>query len=82
MEQEEVTVYGTTWCGDCRRAKLFMDTHKIDYTWVDIEQDAEASRRVKEINGGYSSVPTIVFPDGTTLVEPSNAELARKFGVR
>ncbi len=79
MNQADVTVYGTAWCGDCRRAKLFFDTHKIDYNWVDIEQDAEAALKVMEINDGYRSVPTIVFEDGSILVEPSNAELAQKF---
>ena len=82
MEQAGITVYGTTWCGDCRRAKLFLDTRKIGYDWVDIEEDAQAAMKVMEINGGYRSVPTIVFEDGSILVEPSNAELAQKFAGR
>ena len=69
MEQTGITVYGTAWCGDCRRAKLFLDTRKIGYDWVDIEQDAEAAIKVMDINGGYRSVPTIVFEDGSILVE-------------
>ena len=43
MEQAGITVYGTTWCGDCRRAKLFLDTRRND--WVDIEEDAEAAMK-------------------------------------
>ena len=73
--------YGTNWCGDCRRSKLFLDTYGLVYDWVDIEQDAEAALKVMEINGGRS-VPTIVFRDGSILVEPSNAELAQQLGVR
>ena len=82
MEQQDITVYGTNWCGDCRRAKLFMDTRGIGYDWIDIENDSDAAKRVMEINGGYRSVPTIVFEDGSILVEPSNTELARKFAGR
>ena len=82
MEQQRITVYGTDWCGDCRRSKLFLDTHGVGYDWIDIEQDAEASLKVMEINGGYRSVPTIVFADGSVLVEPTNAELAQQLGVR
>ena len=81
MEPSKITMYGTTWCGDCRRAKFFFDQNDIDYEWVDIDQDAEAARLVSEINNGYRSVPTIVFEDGTILVEPTNAELAHKLGV-
>ena len=82
MEQQRITVYGTDWCGDCRRSKLFLDTHGVGYDWIDIEQDAEASLKVMEINGGYRSVPTIVFADGSVLVEPTNADLAQQLGVR
>ena len=82
MEQQGITVYGTNWCGDCKRAKLFFDTHGIGYDWIDIEQDADAALKVMEVNGGYRSVPTIVFEDGSVLVEPSNAELAQQLGVR
>lgn len=82
MEQSGIIVYGTAWCGDCRRTKLFLDRRGIGYEWVDIERDSEAARRVTEINGGYRSVPTIVFEDGSVLVEPSDAQLAHKLGVR
>ncbi len=59
-----------------------MDTRGIGYDWIDIENDTDAAKRVMEINGGYRSVPTIVFEDGSILVEPSNAELAQKFAGR
>lgn len=77
-----ITVYGTTWCPDCRRAKQFLGEHRLPYDWVDIEQDPEAMAYVEEINEGKRVVPTIVFPDGSLLIEPSNAELADKLGLR
>lgn len=76
-----VIMYSTHWCPDCRRAKAFLDRHSVPYTVVDIDQDLEAARYVVRINGGMRRVPTIVFGDGSALVEPSNAELAQKLGI-
>ncbi len=81
MASAGITMYGTAWCGDCSRAKLFFDTHKIAYDYVDIDEDEAAGRYVQEVNRGYRSVPTIVFGDGSILVEPSNTELARKMQI-
>jgi glutaredoxin-like protein len=80
MEQERTTimVYGTTWCPDCVRAKRVLDQHQVRYEWIDIAQHTNAAAYVERANGGMRRVPTIVFPDGSILVEPSNAELARR----
>lgn len=77
-----LVVYGTAWCGDCYRSKRFLDRNGVPYTWVDIDQDAEGAKQVIEINQGRRSVPTIVFPDGSTLTEPSDGQLGRKLGLR
>jgi glutaredoxin-like protein len=76
-----ITVYVTDWCGDCRRAIAFLEAHHIAFASVNIDKDAAAMMLVKKLNHGNRSVPTIVFPDGSTLVEPSNAQLAKKLGV-
>ncbi len=78
---KRIVMYGTTWCLDCKRAKQFLGVRGIQYHWVDIEKDAEARAFVERINEGKRIVPTIVFPDGSTLVEPSNAELAEKLSI-
>jgi mycoredoxin len=78
--QNEIIVYGTNWCGDTRRARRFLDENNISYHWIDIDQDKEARKYVEEVNHGYRSVPTIIFPDGSMLVEPSTTQLAQKFG--
>jgi thioredoxin reductase (NADPH) len=75
-------VYSTTWCPDCKRAKRFLSEHRIAYRNVDIEHNAEAADFVQEINNGMRIVPTIIFPDGTILTEPSDAELAEKLGLQ
>jgi mycoredoxin len=76
MTQEDtIIVYGTTWCPDCWRAKKFLESRGIPYRWVNVEEEAQAGAYVEQVNGGQRRVPTIVFPDGSILVEPSNAEL-------
>ncbi len=81
MIDNEIIVYGTTWCPDCKRAKQFFGEQRVAYTWVDIEHDARAMDYVEQINAGKRVIPTIVFPDGSLLIEPSNAELAVKLGI-
>jgi mycoredoxin len=73
-----IIVYGTSWCSDCRRAQRVLDLNKVAYTYVNIEHDEEAAEYVVRVNKGHRSVPTIVFPDGAILVEPSNLELQKK----
>ena len=78
MAEPQITVYGAYWCPDCRRAKQFLGEQFIPYNWVDIEQDPIAEQLVIEKNNGKRIIPTIIFADGSLLVEPSNAELASK----
>lgn len=80
-ETRKIIIYGTTWCGDSRRAKRFFDENKIEYDWIDIDLDREAGKLVEQINGGFRSVPTIIFPDGSTLTEPSTFQLRTKFNL-
>ena len=81
MVQANIIVYGADWCSDCRRAKQFMDEHNIQFDWIDIEVNEEARETVKKINNGRRIIPTIIFHDGSVLVEPSNATLGRKLCV-
>ncbi len=76
--QPGITVYGTDWCGDCRRTKRLLDEHQIPYNWIDIDKDREGEKFVKTTNRGNRSVPTIVFGDGSILVEPTNTRLSEK----
>lgn len=82
MPDAQIVLYGAHWCPDCRRSKQFLGEHQIPYTWVDIEQDPDAESLVISTNGGKRIVPTIVFPDGSFLAEPANAELAEKLGLK
>jgi mycoredoxin len=71
----EVKFYGAMWCGDTRRARAWMDKFKVAYTWVDVDKDKAAEEYVKSVNNGFRSIPTIEFPDGSRLVEPSTKKL-------
>jgi thioredoxin reductase (NADPH) len=82
MAESKVTVYGAYWCPDCRRSKKFLGEQFIPYQWVDIEQDKEAEAIVLKKNNGKRIIPMILFEDGSFLVEPSNAELAKKLGLK
>jgi thioredoxin reductase (NADPH) len=75
------TIYGASWCSDCRRTKAFLDEHGLQYDWIDLEKHPEAGEIVERYNGGKRVIPTLVFADGSTLSQPSNAELAAKLGV-
>lgn len=80
MTTPGITVYGADWCGDCRRAKRFLDAQHIPYTWIDTDKDPQAEQFVRKVNRGSRIIPTIIFEDGSILVEPSDEELANKFG--
>ena len=78
MADDEIIVYGTRWCSDCVRTRHLLSTIGITYRWVNIDQDKDGERFVLRINRGMRSVPTILFNDGSVLVEPSNVELQSK----
>jgi len=82
MAEPNITVYGTSWCIDCKRSKKFLGEQLVRYNWVDIEGDEKAMRFVEGVNQGKRKVPTIVFEDGSFLIEPSNEELAKKLGLQ
>ena len=70
-----ITMYSTTWCGYCRRLKAQLDREGIAFTEVDIERTPAAAEFVMSVNGGNQTVPTVVFPDGSTVTNPSLAEV-------
>jgi mycoredoxin len=69
-------MYTTVWCGYCRRLKSQLAREGIEVTEVDIERDPAGADYVMSVNGGYQTVPTVVFADGTVLTNPSAAQVA------
>jgi glutaredoxin len=73
-----LVMYGAKWCPDAKRAINFLDGHGIEYEWHDIDEEADARDFVIKVNGRFV-IPTLLFPDGTKMTEPSDEELAAKF---
>jgi mycoredoxin len=73
-------MYATPYCGDTRLARRVLDEMQIVYDFIDFRQDPSAARFVEQINNGFRSSPTIIFPDGSVLVEPSERELRVRVG--
>ena len=75
---QQIVVYGASWCPDCHRSRTLLDGHNIGYEWIDIDEDPAAADKVAEINHGNKTIPTIIFPDKSILVEPSDKALEEK----
>lgn len=73
-----LTMYTTSWCGYCVRLKHLLEREGIAFAEVNIEQDETAAERVMQVNGGNRTVPTLVFPDGTALTNPTPAQVKEK----
>jgi mycoredoxin len=78
MTNALLTVYTTSWCGYCHRLMTVLKSNGIPFDQVDIEQDPAAAEFVGSVNGGNRTVPTVKFSDGTTLTNPSAAEVKAK----
>ncbi len=78
LTPEKIILYGVSWCGDCRRARRVFAEIGASYTDIDIDADEKAEAFVKQVNRGSRSVPTIIFPDGSILVEPGDDILTEK----
>jgi mycoredoxin len=75
---QPLTMYTTAWCGFCKRLKRQLATEGIEMVEVDIEQDPAAADYVMSVNGGNQTVPTVLFPDGSALTNPSAADVKER----
>ena len=81
MDDSNIIIYGVNWCWDSRRARRFFDKNKVPYTFINIDKDKKGEQFVLNANDGLRSVPTIIFNDGSILVEPSTSELQHKINI-
>ena len=70
-----LTMYTTSWCGFCKRLKAQLGRVGVELNEIDIEQDEAAAEFVMSVNGGNQTVPTLLYSDGTTMVNPSAAQV-------
>ena len=78
--KKKIQVYGAEWCGDCVRAKMFLDTKRVPYENIDVDKLEDAAALVMKINNGKRIIPTIVV-DGVPYTNPKNPELAKILGL-
>ena len=74
----ELTMYTTQWCGFCRNLKSQLARVGIEMAEVDIERDPAAAEYVMSVNGGNQTVPTVLFPDGSVMVNPSATQVQQR----
>ena len=74
----QFTMYSTPWCGYCHRLAAQLKREGIEYDVVDITRDEDAAHRVERANAGNQTVPTLLFPDGETLTNPSLDQVRHK----
>lgn len=74
-QASSITMFTTEWCGYCARLKKQLDGAGIAYTEIDIENVEGTAEYVASVNGGNQTVPTLIFPDGSTATNPSLAEV-------
>jgi mycoredoxin len=75
---QPLTMYTTTWCAFCRRLKSQLARDGIEMAEIDIEREPGAADYVMSVNGGFQTVPTVVFPDGSALTNPSAAAVKQR----
>ena len=80
-DEPALTVYGAPWCPHCKRVKKFLAAHRVRYANIDIDADPQAIGRLKKLQSGGQIIPTVVYPDGTHEVNPSDDALARRIGL-
>lgn len=80
-EAASITMFSTEWCGYCKRLKLMLDKTGIGYTEVDIERTEGTPELVEQVNGGNRTVPTVVYPDGSTATNPSLNDVKAALGL-
>ena len=76
----EITLYGADWCPDCRRAKAFLSENNIDFTFIDVDLDEAATKKVEAINKGKRIIPTLII-NGKSYTNPDNAALSSILGI-
>jgi glutaredoxin len=81
MDDHTIRIYGASWCPDTIRARRLLESRQIPYDWHDVDVEMDSRAYVEGLHHGLCRVPTIIFLDGSMLVEPSDAELKQKLSI-
>ena len=75
-----LTVYGASWCSDCRNTRRYLDSTSISYRYVDLSTDHAAQALLDR--AGYRAIPVVITTGGKVFIEPSERDLAAAVGIR
>ncbi len=78
---KKIILFSSRWCAHSRSVENFLKRNEIDAHKINIDGDNEARQQLIDLNNGFASVPTLLFPDGTKLTEPSFSEIRQKIGL-
>jgi len=81
QSSKKITLYTSRWCAHAMSIERFLQMNDISVERISIDGDPEAREELIALNGGYASVPTLLFPDGSKLTEPSHGELRHKLNL-
>tara|TARA_B100001250_G_scaffold60282_1_gene47004 strand:+ start:1780 stop:2025 length:246 start_codon:yes stop_codon:yes gene_type:complete len=73
-----IKFYTTDWCGDCARSKALLNKLNINFDEINVDTNSDANEYITKLQNNQRRIPTIVFEDGTYLVEPTDPELLEK----
>ncbi|HLY61241.1 MAG TPA: FAD-dependent oxidoreductase [Terriglobia bacterium] len=82
---EGIRLLGHRWSPESYSAREFLARNQVPYQWFDLETadtNPEVGRLAKTLGDDASHLPVILFPDGSSLAEPSAVQLAEKLGLR
>jgi len=79
---EGIRVIGNRWSPKSHQVKDFLARNQVPYQWMDVETSDDGRRLAQEAKGANGHLPLVLFPDGSQMIEPSNAEIAEKVGMR
>ena len=78
---EPIIVYTSTFCPHSWSVERFLKSNDVPIKLVNIDKDLQARQEVMAANRGFASVPTLIFPDGSQLTEPSFGQIRAKLGI-
>jgi thioredoxin reductase (NADPH) len=79
---EGLRVIGPRWSQNDYQVRDFLSRNQIPYVWLDPEKSDEAVQLLERYKLSDRKLPAVLFPDGTSLVQPNQTELASRIGLR
>ncbi len=82
---EGIRVLGTRWSPRSYELRDFLARNHVPYQWIDVElsvNDKETKQLLEALGPEAASLPVVLFPDGTKMLESVPADVAQKVGLR